>query len=151
MYHVTDLEAVCELLLQENADCDEFALADTLETISPDCLLKWVWKNSETILSSRNSRQIGTSGWYQDAGCLIDLGLLLYEETRGVTCADISAHSMELWMIDRVGFLAVAHYLADYDQEQCVTEFRLYRKSSAKQINLENFIANLSFCQREVA
>ena len=109
---------------------------------------KKLWNDAETVFAYRSDLSEGPSKSYRDSALCKCMGQLLFESAEKCDCCSDSVQSLELWMIERIGLLFVAHFCLEDCNRECVTEFRIlpaYGFESMEEVpNMDMLISDLA-------
>lgn len=149
MKRIPKLEHILTDISGNSLNHKEHESIELLEEDSLSHLLQKVWDNGETIYAHRSDGTYGASAMHRDSVLFKSLSNLIYEDLgNGPACADSLAHSMELWVVDDVGFIAVSNFFVETGGTDYITEFRLYKGDNWLQSEfssqIENLIADLA-------
>ena len=123
MSRVTELEKALTTLFRKGTEVGytETEIDEFLENIDYHALLQAVWNKAETVYAYRADSYIG---------------------------AVFAAHSMELWLLEDMGFAVVAKFSVNAGEGEYVTEYRVYKGSdwadSEISLDLEDLVAELA-------
>ncbi|MEF2658447.1 hypothetical protein, partial [Dysosmobacter sp.] len=125
-------------------EIDEF-----LENIDYHALLQAVWNKAETVYAYRADGKNALSLDYRSAELFKQRATLLYEDVGdSYIGAVFAARSMELWLLEDMGFAVVAKFSVNAGEGEYVTEYRVYKGSdwadSEISLDLEDLVAELA-------
>ena len=134
----------CGVRGYSETEIDEF-----LEDIDYDTLLQAVWNNAETVYSYRADGEHEFSMDYRGTELFKQRATLLYEDMgEGFAGAVVAARSMELWLLEDMGFAIVANFYVEVGNGEYITEYRVYKGSdwtdSDLDLDLEDLVAELA-------
>lgn len=107
MNKVTELENALTELFRKGTEVgySETEIDEFLEDIDYDTLLQAVWNNAETVYSYRADGEHEFSMDYRGTELFKQRATLLYEDMgEGFAGAVVAARSMELWLLEDMGF-----------------------------------------------
>ena len=125
-------------------EIDEF-----LENIDYHALLQAVWNKAETVYAYRADGKNALSLDYRSAELFKQRATLLYEDVGdSYIGAVFAARSMELWLLEDMGFAVVAKFSVNAGEGEYITEYRVYKGSdwadSEISLDLEDLVAELA-------
>ncbi len=148
---VTELENTLTELFRKGTEVgySETEIDEFLENIDYDTLLQAVWNNAETVYSYRADGEHEFSMDYRGTELFKQRATLLYEDMgEGFAGVVVAARSMELWLLEDMGFAIVANFSVDAGGGEYITEYRVYKGSdwpdSDLALDLENLVAELA-------
>ena len=112
-------------------------------------LLQAVWNKAETVYAYRADGKNALSLDYRSAELFKQRATLLYEDVGdSYIGAVFAARSMELWLLEDMGFAVVAKFSVNAGEGEYVTEYRVYKGSdwadSEISLDLEDLVAELA-------
>lgn len=116
MNKVTELENALTELFRKGTEVgySETEIDEFLEDIDYDTLLQAVWNNAETVYSYRADGEHEFSMDYRGTELFKQRATLLYEDMgEGFAGAVVAARSMELWLLEDMGFAIVANFYVE--------------------------------------
>ena len=151
MSKVTELENALTSLFRRGTEVGytETEIDEFLENIDYHTLLQAVWNNAETVYAYRTDGKNALSLDYRGAELFKQRATLLYEDV-GDSYIDavLATRSMELWLLEDMGFAVVANFSVDAGDSDYVTEYRVYKGSdwtdSEISLDLEDLVAELA-------
>lgn len=150
MTKVEELELAITNLFHQGTEVGytESEIDAFLDGIDFPALLQAVWNNSETVYAYRAQGEHECSMNYRGAELFKQRATLLYEDIgEGFVGEVCTARSMELWLLEDMGFAVVANFIVDAGQSQYITEYRVYKGSdwvgSDLCLDLEELVAEL--------
>ena len=132
MSRVTELEKALTTLFRKGTEVGytETEIDEFLENIDYHALLQAVWNKAETVYAYRADGKNALSLDYRYIGAVF------------------AAHSMELWLLEDMGFAVVAKFSVNAGEGEYVTEYRVYKGSdwadSEISLDLEDLVAELA-------
>ena len=151
MNKVTELENALTELFRKGTEVgySETEIDEFLEDIDYDTLLQAVWNNAETVYSYRADSEHEFSMDYRGTELFKQRATLLYEDMgEGFAGAVVAARSMELWLLEDMGFAIVANFYVEVGNGEYITEYRVYKGSdwtdSDLDLDLEDLVAELA-------
>ena len=132
MSRVTELEKALTTLFRKGTEVGytETEIDEFLENIDYHALLQAVWNKAETVYAYRAATLL-----YEDVG-------------DSYIGAVFAARSMELWLLEDMGFAVVAKFSVNAGEGEYVTEYRVYKGSdwadSEISLDLEDLVAELA-------
>lgn len=127
MNKVTELENALTELFRKGTEVgySETEIDEFLEDIDYDTLLQAVWNNAETVYSYRADGEHEISMDYRGTELFKQRATLLYEDMgEGFAGVVVAARSMELWLLEDMGFAIVANFSVDAGGGEYITEHR---------------------------
>ena len=134
MNKVIELENALTELFRKGTEVgySETEIDEFLEDIDYDILLQAVWNNAETVYSYRADGEHEFSMDYR--------GTELFKQRATL--------SMELWLLEDMGFAIVANFYVEVGNGEYITEYRVYKGSdwtdSDLDLDLEDLVAELA-------
>ena len=113
MSRVTELEKVLTTLFRKGTEVGytETEIDEFLENIDYHALLQAVWNKAETVYAYRADGKNALSLDYRSAELFKQRATLLYEDVGdSYIGAVFAARSMELWLLEDMGFAVVAKF-----------------------------------------
>lgn len=151
MSRVTELEKALTALFRKGAEVGytETEIDEFLENIDYHALLQAVWNKAETVYAYRADAKNALSLDYRSAELFKQRATLLYEDVGdSYIGAVFAARSMELWLLEDMGFAVVAKFSVNAGEGEYVTEYRVYKGSdwadSEISLDLEDLVAELA-------
>ena len=151
MSKVTELENALTELFRKGTEVgySETEIDEFLEDIDYDTLLQAVWNNAETVYSYRADGEHEFSMDYRGTELFKQRATLLYEDMgEGFAGAVVAARSMELWLLEDMGFAIVANFYVEVGNGEYISEYRVYKGSdwtdSDLDLDLEDLVAELA-------
>ncbi|MBS6540548.1 MAG: hypothetical protein KH336_02880 [Faecalibacterium prausnitzii] len=151
MSRVTELEKALTTLFRKGTEVGymETEIDEFLENIDYHTLLQAVWNNAETVYAYRADGKNALSLDYRGAELFKQRATLLYEDVGdSYIGAVFAARSMELWLLEDMGFAVVANFSVNAGDGEYVTEYRVYKGSdwadSEISLDLEDLVAELA-------
>ena len=151
MSRVTELEKALTTLFHRGtaAGYTETEIDEFLENIDYHALLQAVWNKAETVYAYRADGKNALSLDYRSAELFKQRATLLYEDVGdSYIGAVFAARSMELWLLEDMGFAVVAKFSVNAGEGEYVTEYRVYKGSdwadSEISLDLEDLVAELA-------
>lgn len=151
MSRVTELEKALTTLFRKGTEVGytETEIDEFLENIDYHALLQAVWNKAETVYAYRADGKNALSLDYRSAELFKQRATLLYEDVGdSYIGAVFAARSMELWLLEDMGFAVVAKFSVNAGEGEYVTEYRVYKGSdwadSEISLDLEDLVAELA-------
>ena len=151
MSKVTELEKALTTLFRKGTEVGytETEIDEFLENIYYHALLQAVWNKAETVYAYRADGKNALSLDYRSAELFKQRATLLYEDVGdSYIGAVFAARSMELWLLEDMGFAVVAKFSVNAGEGEYVTEYRVYKGSdwadSEISLDLEDLVAELA-------
>ena len=151
MSRVTELEKALTTLFRKGTEVGytETEIDEFLENIDYHALLQAVWNKAETVYAYRADGKNALSLNYRSAELFKQRATLLYEDVGdSYIGAVFAARSMELWLLEDMGFAVVAKFSVNAGEGEYVTEYRVYKGSdwadSEISLDLEDLVAELA-------
>lgn len=151
MNKVIELENALTELFRKGTEVgySETEIDEFLEDIDYDTLLQAVWNNAETVYSYRADGEHEFSLDYRGTELFKQRATLLYEDMgEGYAGVVVAARSMELWLLEDMGFAIVANFSVEVGNGEYITEYRVYKggdwTDSDLELDLENLVAELA-------
>lgn len=151
MSRVTELEKALTTLFRKGTEVGytETEIDEFLENIDYHALLQAVWNKAETVYAYRADGKNALSLDYRSAELFKQRATLLYEDVGdSYIGAVFAARSMELWLLENMGFAVVAKFSVNAGEGEYVTEYRVYKGSdwadSEISLDLEDLVAELA-------
>ena len=151
MSKVTELENALTSLFRRGTEVGytETEIDEFLENIDFHTLLQAVWNNAETVYAYRADGKNALSLDYRGAELFKQRATLLYEDVGdSYIGAVLATRSMELWLLEDMGFAVVASFSVNAGDGDYVTEYRVYKGSdwtdSEISLDLEDLVAELA-------
>ena len=151
MNKVTELENALTKLFRKGTEVgySETEIDDFLEDIDYDTLLQAVWNNAETVYSYRADGEHEFSLDYRGTELFKQRATLLYEDMgEGFAGVVVAARSMELWLLEDMGFAIVANFSVEVGNGEYITEYRVYKGcdwlDSDLELDLEELVKELA-------
>lgn len=151
MSRVTELEKALTTLFRKGTEVGytETEIDEFLENIDYHALLQAVWNKAETVYAYRADGKNALSLDYRSAELFKQRATLLYEDVGdSYIGAAFAARSMELWLLEDMGFAVVAKFSVNAGEGEYVTEYRVYKGSdladSEISLDLEDLVAELA-------
>lgn len=151
MSRVTELEKALTTLFRKGTEVGytETEIDEFLENIDYHALLQAVWNKAETVYAYRADGKNALSLDYRSTELFKQRATLLYEDVGdSYIGAVFAAHSMELWLLEDMGFAVVAKFSVNAGEGEYVTEYRVYKGSnwadSEISLDLEDLVAELA-------
>lgn len=151
MSRVTELEKALTTLFRKGTEVGytETEIDEFLENIDYHALLQAVWNKAETVYAYRADGKNALSLDYRSAELFKQRATLLYEDVGdSYIGAVFAARSMELWLLEDMGFAVVAKFSVNAGESEYVTEYRVYKGSdwadSEIFLDLEDLVAELA-------
>ena len=151
MNRVTELENALAELFRKGTEVGytETEIDDFLESIDYHALLQVVWNNAETVYAYRADGKHTFSMDYRSTELFKQRATLLYEDVGDSYIGTVlAARSMELWLLEDMGFAVVAKFSVNAGEGEYVTEYRVYKGSdwtdSEISLDLEDLVAELA-------
>ena len=148
---VTELEKALTTLFRKGTEVGytETEIDEFLENIDYHALLQAVWNKAETVYAYRADGKNALSLDYRSAELFKQRATLLYEDVGdSYIGAVFAARSMELWLLEDMGFAVVAKFSVNAGEGEYVTEYRVYKGSdwadSEISLDLEDLVAELA-------
>lgn len=132
MSRVTELEKALTTLFRKGTEVGytETEIDEFLENIDYHALLQAVWNKAETVYAYRADGKNALSLDYRSAELFKQRATLLYEDVGdSYIGAVFAARSMELWLLEDMGFAVVAKFSVNAGEGEYVTEYRVYKGS----------------------
>ena len=142
MSRVTELEKALTTLFRKGTEVGytETEIDEFLENIDYHALLQAVWNKAETVYAYRADGKNALSLDYRSAE--------LFKQRATLLGAVFAARSMELWLLEDMGFAVVAKFSVNAGEGEYVTEYRVYKGSdwadSEISLDLEDLVAELA-------
>ena len=150
MRRVTELEKALTTLFRKGTEVGytETEIDEFLENIDYHALLQAVWNKAETVYAYRADGKNALSLDYRSSELFKQRATLLYEDVGdSYIGAVFAARSMELWLLEDMGFAVVAKFSVNAGEGEYVTEYRVYKGSdwadSEISLDLEDLVAEL--------
>lgn len=155
MSKVADLKNALTELFRKGTEVGytETEIDEFLEGIDYHTLLQAVWDSAETVYAFRADGRHELSLNYRGAELFQQRATLLYEDMgEGFAGVVTTARSMELWLLEDMGFAIVANFSLEAGNCEYVTEYRVYKGSdwtdSELDLDFEELVADLAkMCQ----
>lgn len=151
MSRVTELEKALTTLFCKGTEVGytETEIDEFLENIDYHALLQAVWNKAETVYAYRADGKNALSLDYRSSELFKQRATLLYEDVGdSYIGAVFAARSMELWLLEDMGFAVVAKFSVNAGEGEYVTEYRVYKGSdwadSEISLDLEDLVAELA-------
>ena len=151
MSRVTELEKALTTLFRKGTEVGytETEIDEFLENIDYHALLQAVWNKAETVYAYRADGKNALSLDYRSSELFKQRATLLYEDVGdSYIGAVFAARSMELWLLEDMGFAVVAKFSVNAGEGEYVTEYRVYKGSdwadSEISLDLEDLVAELA-------
>ena len=151
MSRVIELEKALTTLFRKGTEVGytETEIDEFLENIDYHALLQAVWNKAETVYAYRAGGKNALSLDYRSAELFKQRATLLYEDVGdSYIGAVFAARSMELWLLEDMGFAVVAKFSVNAGEGEYVTEYRVYKGSdwadSEISLDLEDLVAELA-------
>ena len=151
MSRVTELEKALTTLFRKGTEVGytETEIDEFLENIDYHALLQAVWNKAETVYAYRADGKNALSLDYRSTELFKQRATLLYEDVGdSYIGAVFAARSMELWLLEDMGFAVVAKFSVNAGEGEYVTEYRVYKGSdwadSEISLDLEDLVAELA-------
>lgn len=130
MSRVTELEKALTTLFRKGTEVGytETEIDEFLENIDYRALLQAVWNKAETVYAYRADGKNALSLDYRSSELFKQRATLLYEDVGdSYIGAVFAARSMELWLLEDMGFAVVAKFSVNAGEGEYVTEYRVYK------------------------
>ena len=155
MSKVSDLKNALTELFRKGTEVGytETEIDEFLEDIDYHTLLQAVWDSAETVYAFRADGRHELSLNYRGAELFQQRATLLYEDMgEGFAGVVTAVRSMELWLLEDMGFAIVANFSLEAGNCEYVTEYRVYKGSdwtdSELDLDFEELVADLAkMCQ----
>ena len=151
MSRVTELEKALTTLFRKGTEVGytETEIDEFLENIDYHALLQAVWNKAETVYAYRADGKNALSLDYRSTELFKQRATLLYEDVGDSYIGSVfAARSMELWLLEDMGFAVVAKFSVNAGEGEYVTEYRVYKGSdwadSEISLDLEELVAELA-------
>ena len=151
MSRVTELEKALTTLFRKGTEVGytETEIDEFLENIDYHALLQAVWNKAETVYAYRADGKNALSLDNRSSELFKQRATLLYEDVGdSYIGAVFAARSMELWLLEDMGFAVVAKFSVNAGEGEYVTEYRVYKGSdwadSEISLDLEDLVAELA-------
>ena len=151
MSRVTELEKALTTLFRKGTEVGytETEIDEFLENIDYHALLQAVWNKAETVYAYRADGKNALSLDYRSTELFKQRATLLYEDVGdSYIGAVFAARSMELWLLEDMGFAVVAKFSVNAGESEYVTEYRVYKGSdwadSEISLDLEDLVSELA-------
>lgn len=148
---LTELEKALTTLFRKGTEVGytETEIDEFLENIDYHALLQAVWNKAETVYAYRADGKNALSLDYRSSELFKQRATLLYEDVGdSYIGAVFAARSMELWLLEDMGFAVVAKFSVNAGEGEYVTEYRVYKGSdwadSEISLDLEDLMAELA-------
>ena len=138
MSRVTELEKALTTLFRKGTEVGytETEIDEFLENIDYHALLQAVWNKAETVYAYRADGKNALSLDYRSAELFKQRATLLYEDVGdSYIGAVFAARSMELWLLEDMGFAVVAKFSVNAGEGEYVTEYRANVKSEIRNVS----------------
>ena len=126
MSRVTELEKALTTLFRKGTEVGytETEIDEFLENIDYHALLQAVWNKAETVYAYRADGKNALSLDYRSTELFKQRATLLYEDVGdSYIGAVFAARSMELWLLEDMGFAVVAKFSVNAGEGEYVTEY----------------------------
>ena len=135
MSRVTELEKALTTLFRKGTEVGytETEIDEFLENIDYHALLQAVWNKAETVYAYRADGKNALSLDYRSSELFKQRATLLYEDVGdSYIGAVFAARSMELWLLEDMGFAVVAKFSVNAGEGEYVTEYRTIKGDAAQ-------------------
>ena len=130
MSRVTELEKALTTLFRKGTEVGytKTEIDEFLENIDYHALLQAVWNKAETVYAYRADGKNALSLDYRSSELFKQRATLLYEDVGdSYIGAVFAARSIELWLLEDMGFAVVAKFSVNAGEGEYVTEYRVTR------------------------